>query len=178
MQLLADVQSPDHPWRVRLTEEVELLITRLATDPDLQARGEALKRQVLDDPRLRAHAHQLWVEIQRRLQAPADADGDAVRPRLEGLVVDLGVWLRDDPAIQRTLSAASRAFVRQVLAPRREAVGRFVAQVVQGWDARSVVERLELQVGPDLQYIRVNGTLVGGLVGVALYAVARAMGLG
>ena len=67
--------------------------------------------------------------------------------------------------------------MRRGLAPRRDEIGGFVAQVVAGWDARSVVERLELQVGPDLQFIRVNGTLVGGLVGLTLYAASRWAGL-
>ena len=67
-------------------------------------------------------------------------------------------------------------FVRRTLAPRRHAIGRYVAEVVAGWDTRAIVERLELQVGPDLQFIRVNGTLVGGLVGLALYAASRLAG--
>ena len=68
--------------------------------------------------------------------------------------------------------------VLQVLAPRRRRIGDFVAQVVEGWDTRDIVERLELQVGPDLQYIRVNGALVGGLVGLILFALSRLFGIG
>ena len=67
--------------------------------------------------------------------------------------------------------------VLRIGAPRREEIGRFVAQVMDGSDARSVVERLELQVGPDLQYIRVNGTIVGGLVGLGLFVLSRLVGL-
>ena len=85
--------------------------------------------------------------------------------------------MSNDPVVQRTLSTGARALVRQVLAPRRDEIGRFVAQVVQSWDARDVVQRLELHVGPDLQYIRVSGALVGGLVGLALFAISRAAGL-
>ena len=76
------------------------------------------------------------------------------------------------------MNASARAVVLRILAPRREEIGRFVAQVVEGWDARSVVERLELQVGPDLQFIRVNGTIVGGLVGLGLFVFSRLAGLG
>ena len=68
--------------------------------------------------------------------------------------------------------------MRRVVGPRRQEVARFVAQVVEGWDARSLVDRLELQVGPDLQYIRVNGALVGGLAGLAIYACTKLTGLG
>ena len=80
--------------------------------------------------------------------------------------------------MQRTLNTSARVFVRTVLAPRRHAIGRFVAQVVAGWDAQDVADRLELSLGPDLQYIRVNGTLVGGLVGLGLFALTRMLGWG
>ena len=108
---------------------------------------------------------------------PRDAGGD-LRERLTHLIQDLGAWLGNDPGVQRTLNTGARALSRQILAPRREDIGRFVAQVVQGWDARSVVDRLELQVGPDLQFIRINGTLVGGLVGLLIYVLSQLAGLG
>jgi uncharacterized membrane-anchored protein YjiN (DUF445 family) len=177
VQLLGDVQQPEHPWRVELGAAVERLAARLATDPDMLRQGEALKQQVLDDPRLREHAHRLWLEVEHQLKTSWAGDSEAVRDKIEPIVHDLGGWLSNDPIVQRTLNTGARALVREVLAPRREEIGRFVAQVVQGWDARSVVERLELQVGPDLQYIRINGTIVGGLVGLALYALSRLFGL-
>ena len=115
--------------------------------------------------------------MDRRLQAEWEDGAEAVQLRVEQLIQRLGAWLVADTAVQRALNTTARAFVRRVLAPRREEIGRFVAQTVAGWDARSMVERLELQVGPDLQFIRVNGTLVGGLVGLALYAASRLMKL-
>lgn len=177
LQLLADVQAPDHPWRLKLAEEVERLIARLAADPELRAAGEALKARVLQDPRLHAHLRRLWAQVERRLASEWSGGEAALQERLEALVQALGAWLESDPAVQRALNTGARTFVRRVLAPRREQIGRFVAQTVAGWDARSVVERLELQVGPDLQFIRLNGTLVGGLVGLALYAASRWAGL-
>ena len=177
LQLLADVQHPDHPWRVRLGESVERLIARLAADPELRRQGEDLKARLLDDPRLREHARRLWSEVEGHLQSEWSLGADALETRLERLVLDLAAWLGHDPAVQRTLNTGARALVRRGLAPRRDEIGRFMAQVVAGWDARSVVERLELQVGPDLQFIRVNGTLVGGLVGLTLYAATRWAGL-
>ena len=178
VQLLADVQAPDHPWRLKLVQGIEALIARLAEDPELHRQGETLKRQILDDPRLHEHAHRLWIEVERRLQTQWGSEDGELRDKLTHVIQDLGKWLRNDPGMQRALNIGARALSRQVLAPRREAVGRFVAQVVRGWDARSVVDRLELQVGPDLQFIRINGTLVGGLVGLAIYVLSRSLGLG
>ena len=64
-----------------------------------------------------------------------------------------------------------------MIAPRRHQIGAFVAEVVAAWDTRSIVDKLELQVGPDLQYIRINGTLVGGCVGLAIFCLARWLSL-
>ena len=177
VQLLADVRQPDHPWRARLAGAVETLIARLATDPDLRRQGETLKRELLADPRLADHAGRLWTQVRERLGGGDLADDAALRERLETLILQLGGWLKHDAAVQRVLSTSARSFARRVLAPRREDIGRFVAQVVEGWDARDVVERLELQVGPDLQYIRVNGAIVGGCVGLVLFTLSRLFGL-
>ena len=177
LQLLAEVQLAEHPWRVKLGEEVERWIQRLAEDTELRAAGEVLKAQILADPSLAEHAHRLWSEVQVRLQAEWSEGAEALQVRLERLGRDLGGWLAADLAVQRSLNTGARAFVRRVLAPRREEIGRFVAQTMDSWDARSMVRRLELQVGPDLQFIRVNGTVVGGLVGLALYVTSRWAGL-
>jgi uncharacterized membrane-anchored protein YjiN (DUF445 family) len=177
VQLLSDVRNPDHPWRAKLDEAVPVWIERLATDPELRSRGEALKAQLLESPRLKAEVSRLWRRLRRRLGRPRMSQDGRAQAQLQALVRDFGLWLVRDPAVSRTLNVSSRVAVRKLLAPRREAIGRFVAQVVEGWDTESVVERLELQLGPDLQYIRINGALVGGLVGLALFSLSRLLGL-
>ncbi len=177
IQLLSDVREPDHPWRVKIAAGVEAYIDRLAHDPDLRARGEALKLKLLSDPLLRGHAGALWSELERRLGSDLRDHAEEIAEALERGLLALGTWLSDDPGVQRALNTWARSLVRRVIAPRRHEIGLFVAQVVSGWDTDSMVEKLELQVGPDLQYIRINGTLVGGLVGLLLYALSRALGL-
>ncbi len=178
VQLLADVRQPDHPWRSKLGDAVETLITKLAEDPDLRRQGETLKQQLLDDPRIGEQARRLWSEMRRQLEGGGLGGANAAfESKIEAVLLSLGTWLREDRGMQHTLNTSARALVRRVVAPRRQEIGRFVAQVVEGWDARSVVERLELQVGPDLQYIRVNGTIVGGLVGLGLFVFSRLAGL-
>ena len=91
--------------------------------------------------------------------------------------VAFGEWLDTDKEAGAIINRWARAAATQVVAPQRKQIGVFIAQVVAGWDTRSVVDKLELQVGKDLQYIRVNGTLVGGLVGLVIFTVARLIGL-
>lgn len=177
IQLLADVRTPDHPWRVRVGEALEDFIQRLAHDPGLRARGEAMKLQLLTHPLLAAHARSVWLEVEGRMGAELRDHVDEVARSLEHGVLQAGTWLGEDIALQQALNVWARAMVRQVIAPRRDQIGRFIAQVVSSWDTQSMVERLELQIGPELQYIRVNGTLVGGLVGLIIYTASRFFGL-
>jgi uncharacterized membrane-anchored protein YjiN (DUF445 family) len=177
LNLLEEMRDRGHPWRQSLAEAVERLIVRLAEDPEMRERGEALKMQLLEDPRLADHMRRLLADMRGQFDSGWAAGSTELEDRVAHWLCELGAWLRDSPALQRTLNTSARSLARSVLAPRRQDIGRFVAQVVASWDAKSVVERLELQIGPDLQFIRVNGTLVGGLVGLVLFTVSKACGL-
>jgi uncharacterized membrane-anchored protein YjiN (DUF445 family) len=173
-QLLSDLQQPDHPWRTGLNDAVAQLIERLAHDPEMRARGERLKDRVLADPRLGEQIGALRAHLRAQVAAGlAEVDGEAMRGRLTAVILAVGGWINSDPDLQRTLSTTARAIARRSIGPQREALARYVAQTVEGWDARGIVERLEHQVGPDLQYIRLNGTIVGGVIGLLLFSVGR-----
>jgi uncharacterized membrane-anchored protein YjiN (DUF445 family) len=176
IDLLTEVRDPCHPWRAQLASAVETLIVQLAEDPDFRHRGEVFKKRFLDDPQLTEHMRKLWANMPPQVEDDWVSRAGILEARVEQLLVDLGRWLQADPAIQRTLNTGARSLVRSVLAPRRQEIGRFVAQVVAGWNTGNVVNRLELQVGADLQYIRISGTVVGGLVGLTLFALSRAIG--
>ena len=87
-----------------------------------------------------------------------------------------GTWLHEQTDAIEIFNAWARQAVQRTIAPRRHEIGRLVAGVVASWDARGVVERLELQVGADLQYIRINGTLVGGLAGLVIFTLSEWLG--
>ena len=93
---------------------------------------------------------------------------------LEGALANLGAMLEHDPATRARVDRGAEAVVRSLLPAAQAQLSDFIAQVVASWDSATMTERLELRVGKDLQYVRVNGTLVGFLVGGVLYAVLRA----
>jgi uncharacterized membrane-anchored protein YjiN (DUF445 family) len=93
---------------------------------------------------------------------------DAFEVGLRGL----GTWLEQDAARRARLNRRIRLIVLRLLLPRRAEIGAYVTQVVNNWDTATLVDRLELQVGKDLQYIRINGTLVGGLVGLLIFIIS------
>src|SRR5262249_2165804 len=156
---LDEVRAPDHPWRATWDEWVVKTAAELTADPKLRAQGEALKQRLLDSPRLKAEAQKLW----GRLKARWTARPEALTRGLEQALTAVGRRLADDEAIRGELNRWVRTLTLRTVAPRAAEIAHFVTEVVERWDAQTVVERLELQVGRDLQYIRINGTVVGGL---------------
>ncbi|CAN7492200.1 DUF445 domain-containing protein [Phenylobacterium sp. LjRoot219] len=177
VKTVEEMRDPAHPWREELRDAVMRLIVRLREDPELQAQVEAFKLRLLADPRLQSQAGELWAGMEARLGAELAADRHGLAEQLQRAILGVGAWLSNDAAAQTRLNTLGRSLATGVIAPRRQEIGRFVAQVVAGWDAKNVVDKLELQVGKDLQYIRINGTLVGGLVGLIIFATSRALGL-
>ena len=170
---VGEVRDPAHPWRQELDLWVEDLIVRLRSDPQMEARVQSWKNAVFADGAVRGGLDTLWSELESRLLSDRGDFGATISPILSRALRGLGAWLDEDAAARDRLDGWVRVAMRKTVSPRRRQIGAFVAQVVAGWDAGEVVEKLELQVGRDLQFIRINGTLVGGLGGVLIYTVTR-----
>jgi uncharacterized membrane-anchored protein YjiN (DUF445 family) len=169
---LAEMRNPEHPWRVELAASIDTLIKRLKTDAELMARVEAVKQEVLAAPLFHDQLRAIWTEIEHRLPAEAAAYAPQIAAAAETAMAAAAHWLREDPIMQQRINLWMRYLIRRAIVPRRVEIGAFVTQVVENWDATTLVNRMELQVGKDLQYIRVNGTLVGGLVGLIIYTLS------
>jgi uncharacterized membrane-anchored protein YjiN (DUF445 family) len=116
----------------------------------------------------------VWARLRLALEADAARPSGRTITFLEGALADLGRNLAADPVARQRLQHAAEAVVTSVLPSAREQVADFIAGVVANWDTATITERLELRIGKDLQYVRVNGTLVGFLVGGLLYMILRA----
>ena len=173
---LNEMRRPDHAWRAQIEARVAELIEALADDPEMRERGEALKRDLLDNPAFAEQARALWRELEASLEHDLPQRAEATAAWALGALASFSRWLEDDPVRRKRINRALRRLALQIVLPRRAEVGVYIAEVVDRWDTETLVNRLELQVGKDLQYIRINGTLVGGLVGLVIYSVTRALG--
>jgi uncharacterized membrane-anchored protein YjiN (DUF445 family) len=173
MQTLEDMGERSHPLRQSLEAQIAGLIDRLEHDRDLIERIERLKDRLFDDPGLLSSFRQGLGEAAHRWTEDPRALGQVVEALILRCLGGLAARLSADAEARDRLDLWIRLALRRGVAPGRDAIGRFVAQVVAGWDARGVSDRLEAQVGRDLQFIRINGALVGALVGLAIYAVGR-----
>jgi len=170
-QALEEMREPNHPWRIELSTAVEKLISDLATDPDMLAYGEELKARLLESPVVVKQIDAMWIEVEDKLDELTSSN--RLFEMIEEMLLTLGDRLANDERIGEGINRWLRVAVLRTVAPRRTEIAAFIRKVVENWDAETLVKRIELQVGRDLQYIRINGTLVGGLVGLIIFSVVR-----
>ncbi|GAA0736527.1 DUF445 domain-containing protein [Sphingomonas japonica] len=164
-------EDPTHPLRLKAEEGLARLATDLQNDAEAQAKVEAFKAELLDNPALGDWWQGVW-ETARAGMLRMARDPDAMMAgRLGDAMRQLGGTLQSDPALARTINRFVRRAAVGAAADYGDAIVRLVSDTVRGWDTRTITGRLENAVGRDLQYIRVNGTLVGGLVGLVIHAV-------
>jgi uncharacterized membrane-anchored protein YjiN (DUF445 family) len=172
-QLLdAMAADPDHPLRQQLEASLQKLAEDLQTSEELRRRGEELKKELLGQPQIRNFAATVWRDTKDQLRAQSAQPGSELRSRLAALIVQTGERLRDDPQLAASAQRSLDALVRTVLQRFDKELAALVRETITRWDARETSRRLELLLGPDLQYIRINGTIVGGLAGLCLHAIS------
>jgi uncharacterized membrane-anchored protein YjiN (DUF445 family) len=167
--------DPEHPLRQRFDAFMADFIEKLKDDPEMHDRVEAIKRELLAHPVLGAYLHGLWNEVLAWLHADFAKDSSTLRTRMALVAQGLGGKLRDDPAMQRwindqLLDAAPRWIERY-----REDIRRYIVTRVDAWETRELIDELERNIGRDLQFVRINGTLVGGLIGLTIHALTQWM---
>lgn len=170
---IADVGAdPNHEVRGSVDTRVASLAERLKHDPEMLAKGEALKDELLDHPEFRAWIESLWLGTKRAMIDAANDPDSELRVRAATNLAQLGTRLSADPELQAKVTDWVERAVGYVVERYRSEVGDLIANTVERWDGESTAEKMELQVGRDLQFIRINGTLVGGLAGIVIHALS------
>ncbi|WP_366522928.1 DUF445 domain-containing protein [uncultured Nocardioides sp.] len=170
---VADIRNdPRHRARLALDSVLRQLADDLQTDPDTQARAEALKERVLDNPAVIRSSISLWNALRRALTSSLEDPSGAVRARM---LTELSLFadrLRSDVALQTRLDGLAADAAVFVVDRYGTEVTAVITHTIERWDGREAARRIELHVGRDLQFIRINGTVVGGLVGVLIHGVS------
>lgn len=172
-ELLGELAQPEHEMRLRFDAELARIAEGLRSSPDYAAMIAGLKAQFLADPEVGLYLERLWDRARGLVLADLSAERSTTRAFVAEALASFGQHLARDEAMQARLDGAVESFLLGSVVPWRGAIGRFIAETVDRWDSRTIVDRLELAVGRDLQYIRINGTLVGGAIGVALYLLSN-----
>ena len=173
-EALAEVGGdPSHAWRQRFSQLIREYVDALRSSDEHRRQAERLKQAVLAHPELGEYLGAVWDEVRAHVREDAARPDSHVRTNLEGSLVWFGQALRADPAVRDALNGWARAVLTELVHTRRNEVAGLISDTVRRWDARTVSDKIERAIGRDLQYIRINGTLIGGLVGLLLHAASH-----
>jgi uncharacterized membrane-anchored protein YjiN (DUF445 family) len=161
--------DPAHPVRVKVEEALAQLANDLQTRPETRERVEAMKEQLLDNKSVSMWLDTIWQKGREAVIRAARNPDAVLAGKLGEILKTMGSTLETDSRIRAALNQFARRAAVGMAASYGSAIVRLVSDTIRSWDARTVTARLEAAVGRDLQYIRINGTLVGGLVGLVLH---------
>jgi len=170
-KLTADMHTdPAHPVRVKIEEALAQLANDLQTKPETRERVEAMKLELLENRSVSLWLDTLWQKGREAIIRAARNPDAAMAGKLGEVLQSMGQSLEKDARMKGAINQFARRAVSGMAASYGSSIVKLVSETVRGWDARTITNRLEAAVGRDLQYIRINGTLVGGLVGLTLHA--------
>jgi len=174
-RLAAMAANPDDEARRQFEEWIAELPGRLETSPELRERGERLKRDILGSAELRDWSSSLWRKAKDALRTQAADPDSELRRQLAAALMAAGQRLGSDRRLQEGLERVVESGARALADQFHDELADLVTGTIERWDATETSSQLELLLGPDLQYIRINGTVVGAGVGLALHVIAMAL---
>ena len=163
--------DPDHPVRLKVQEALVQLADDLQHKPGTREKVEAMKDELLANSSVSLWLDTLWQKGRAAIIRAARNPDAAMAGKLGEVLRSMGTTLEGDPRIRAAINQFARRAVAGLASSYGTSIVKLVSETVRGWDARTITARLEAAVGRDLQYIRINGTLVGGLVGLVLHVI-------
>ncbi len=169
--LLEEVRAqPAHPMRQEFDRFVKTFIGRLKTSKDYRRRAEKLKRDLLARPQVREMGETMWSSLRAFIEQDTRADESVIRRHLTGMFVEIGRQLANDAEIRADMNEGFVVALSSFVESQKSGVSKFIADQVKRWDLGQLTHLIEINIGRDLQYIRFNGMVIGGLAGLVLYA--------
>jgi uncharacterized membrane-anchored protein YjiN (DUF445 family) len=161
--------DPKHPFRGEFDRMLLSFVERLGSDQAFADRINGLKRDLLARPELGNLARNIWSNVQAFIERSASGESQVLQQLLTRMFTEAGEALAGDADLRAEINQGLVAVLRTVIAEQKNGVSTFISEQMKAWDMRQLISLLEINVGKDLQYIRFNGSLIGGLAGLALY---------
>ncbi|MEG3129773.1 DUF445 domain-containing protein [Pantoea cypripedii] len=162
-----------HEFRLGFNRAVERLIAKLKNDPDMAERADVIKSWLKEDESLNRYIGELWQDLRGWLKEDLSSDNSRVQERVRLAALWLGETLAADQALRTSMNQHLEDAARSVAPEFAQFLTRHISDTVKSWDAREMSQQIELNIGRDLQFIRINGTLVGGSIGLGLYLLSQ-----
>ena len=161
--------DPKHPFRGEFDRMLLSFVERLGSDQAFADRINGLKRDLLARPELGNLARNIWSNVQAFIERSASGESQVLQQLLTRMFTEAGEALAGDADLRAEINQGLVAVLRTVIAEQKNGVSTFISEQMKAWDMRQLISLIEINVGKDLQYIRFNGSLIGGLAGLALY---------
>jgi len=172
--LLDDIaRDPGHRVREALDAAVARMIDRLQTDAGFADQAEQLRHYLLHDEKLASYLQQLWTQLRQRLQTDLADEHSHIARKAAAMGRWLGQSLANDPALRASMNARLERWSAALAPDIAQFLAEHISDTVKRWDAAELSQLVELHIGKDLQFIRINGTLVGGAIGLVLFLLAQ-----
>lgn len=174
LKFVRDVrQNPDHPFRSTVDEFLHDFATDLQHEPVLQEQVHSLAQDVFESPRVRTLTTNMWDRVREVLLEQFANSNSEIRARIVQVLADFGVQLQHDRTLQFKIDVWVMQVVEHLVHTYRHDLAGVVIDTVQKWDSQEAAQKIELQIGKDLQFIRMNGTVVGALAGLTITVIAH-----
>ena len=161
--------DPKHPFRGEFDRMLLSFVDRLGSDQNFADRIDGLKRDLLARPELGDLARNILSNARSFIERSASGESQVLQQILARMLVEAGEALAGDPELRGEINQGLVAVLRTVIAEQKSGVSTFISDQVKAWDMGQLISLIEINIGKDLQYIRFNGSLIGGLAGLALY---------
>lgn len=165
--------NPQHSIRDEISQKLYLFASELKTKPEWDTKLNTLKTNIFKEEKLQHYSQDIWQSIKSSLIKELNDDASPLKNYLQKSLADLSHNLRTDEALQYKIDHWIRVTSYKYILKHRQRVAILISETVEQWEGKELSEKLELEVGKDLQYIRINGTIVGGLVGLVIYSLAQ-----
>lgn len=162
--------DPDHPFRGEVDRILLTLPDKLANDKLYADRLDGLKRDLLARPELATLANDIWANLKTFIEKSASGESSVLHHHLTRVFVEAGMQLASDSEMRAEINNGIVVVLRSFIADQKNGVSRFISDQVKSWDMKQLINLIEINIGKDLQYIRFNGALIGGLAGLALHS--------
>jgi len=170
--LLDEVRAdPDHPMRAEFDRFAQGFIERLRTSKQYAKRAEKMKHDFLARPEVRGLAGDMWESLSLFIEQDAKAPNSVIRAHLANMFVEVGRHLAGDAQIRADMNQGFVVALASFVESQKSGVSKFIADQVKRWDLAQLTRLIEMNIGRDLQYIRFNGMIIGGLAGIVLYTI-------
>jgi uncharacterized membrane-anchored protein YjiN (DUF445 family) len=174
IELSKEVQVDyEHPIRRSIVRLLNRIAAQLQSDPVIIERVNSAKMRLVDRPEVRHTISDIWISTKKTLRAEASNPDSELRTRVSVLIANFGSKISTDSDLQETIDNAIENAASHLVDRYRDEISAVITDTVARWDAGDTAKKIELQVGRDLQFIRVNGTIVGALAGIAIHAIGE-----